>query len=65
MGGKGSGSYYRCNKKTTCEEVRRIDVRHLRKMGWWKTMDTGHGKLTWTCGGEPFGSIYYQMTGRA
>jgi hypothetical protein len=46
MGGKGSGSYYRWNKKTTCEEIRRIDVRHLRKMGWWKKSNTGRGKLT-------------------
>ena len=33
MGGFGSGRWYRYNKKTTTDDVKRIDVRFLRKIG--------------------------------
>jgi len=61
MGGPGSGSWYRWNKKTTCEEVKRVDVRHLRKKGWFRPGVTGSGWLSWECGGEPSGTIQYRV----
>jgi hypothetical protein len=33
MGGIGSGSWYRFNKKTTTDECHSIDVRHLHRNG--------------------------------
>jgi hypothetical protein len=33
MGGVGSGSWYRFNKKTTTGECQTIDVRHLHRNG--------------------------------
>lgn len=57
MGGPGSGSWYRWNKKTTLEEVKRIDIRYMRKQGLLKPSTIG--TLSWTCGGEPSGDIRY------
>jgi len=59
VGGIGSGSWYRWDTKTTTEEVKRIDIRVMKKNGWlvpgwWRTM-------SWTCGGEPSGDIKYQV----
>jgi len=34
MGGRGSGSWYRWDKKTCIEETKRIDIRHLKKKDW-------------------------------
>jgi len=59
MGGPGSGTWYRWNKKTYAEEVKRIDIRYLRKQNLLKPNYSG--SLTWTCGGEPSGDIRYNM----
>ena len=59
MGGRGSGSYYRSSSRTTCEEVRRIDIRYLRKQGL--LQPNRAGSLTWNTGGEPSGDIRYTM----
>jgi hypothetical protein len=57
MGGQGSGNHYRWNKKTTTDEVRRIDIRYMKKIGSLKANHTG--SLSWACGGEPTGNIRY------
>lgn len=57
MGGPGSGNWYRWNKKATTKEVKRIDVRYMKKRGFLKP--NTRGSLSWTCGGEPNGDIRY------
>lgn len=57
MGGFGSGHYYRSSTRTTCEEVKRIDIRYLRQHGL--LQPNRGGSLSWTCGGEPTGNIRY------
>jgi len=59
MGGIGSGRYYRRSSRTTCEEVRRIDIRYLRKQGLLRPGSAG--TLSWKIGDEPNGSIRYTM----
>ena len=58
-GGMGSGKWYRWNKRTTCEEVKRIDIRIMKKYGWlqpgWRR------QMSWHCGDEPTGDINYQV----
>lgn len=46
MGGRGSGTWYRWDKKTTCEEVKRVDIRYLQKQGYLKT--ARFGTLSWS-----------------
>lgn len=59
MGGNGSGTWYRWNKKTYAEEVNRIDIRYMKKQ---KMLRAGSvGSLSWSCGGEETGSIRYAM----
>jgi hypothetical protein len=58
MGGIGSGSWYRWDKKTTCEEVKRVDIRYMRKQGLLRPGRVG--TLSWSCGDEPAGSIGYR-----
>ncbi len=60
MGGSGSGTWYRWNKKTYSEEVNRIDIRYLKKQGMLEHCDSG--SLFWSCGGEPTGNIRFQVT---
>lgn len=57
MGGPGSGNWYRWDKKTTTEEVKRIDIRHMRKNSLLKP--NTRGDLRWTFRGEPSGNIRY------
>jgi hypothetical protein len=59
MGGNGSGTWYRWNKRTTCEEVKRIDIRYLRKQNMLRPNTSG--SLSWNIGGEPIGNIGYTM----
>jgi hypothetical protein len=59
MGGFGSGRYYRRSARTTCEEVKRIDIRYLRKQSMLRPNTTG--SLSWNIGGEPSGNINYTM----
>jgi hypothetical protein len=58
MGGSGSGSWYRWDKRTTTEEIKRIDIRYLKKHG---LLSTGRRSLSWTSGGESSGYIQYTM----
>jgi hypothetical protein len=60
MGGRGSGTWYRWDKKTTTEEVKRIDIRYMKKHG---LLSRGSGSLSWSCGGESSGYIQYTMHG--
>lgn len=60
MGGVGSGSWYRYDKKTTLEEVKRVDVRHLKKIG--VIGKSRAGKLSWSVNGRPSGAISYEAT---
>ena len=57
MGGPGSGNWYRWNKKTTTDEVKRIDIRYMKKQGLLKPNTAG--TLNWSVRGEPSGSISY------
>lgn len=59
MGGQGSGSWYRWDKQTTMEEVKRIDIRYLQKHGWLCDSPDIHkvGKLSWTSNREKDGFI--------
>lgn len=59
MGGIGSGTWYRWNKRTTTEEVRRIDIRYLKQQNMLRP--NTRGSLSWSCGGEPTGNINYTM----
>ena len=59
MGGSGSGSWCRWDKRTTCEEIRRIDIRYMRKLG----LLHGSGSLSWSSRGEPTGAVGYTITG--
>ena len=59
MGGSGSGTWYRWNKRTTTEEVRRIDIRYLKKQNMLRP--NTRGSLSWSCGGEPTGNINNTM----
>ena len=57
MGGIGSGTSTRWNKKTTLEETKRVDIRYMRKAGLLRPGSSG--SLSWTTGGEPTGNINY------
>ena len=59
MGGLGSGNWYRWDKKTTTEEVHRVDIRYMRKQGLLWPGCTG--SLSWSRGGEQTGSIRYRV----
>jgi len=57
MGGPGSGNWYRWDKKTTLDEVKRIDIRYMRNEGLLKPGYTG--SLRWTSRGKSTGSIQF------
>ena len=60
MGGYGSGSWYRWGgSKTTMESQKRIDIRWLKQQGYIHAGTMGN--LSWSCRGEPTGSITYSM----
>lgn len=59
MGGSGSGQYYRGSSRTTCEEVKRIEIRYLKERGWLNRNSSG--SLSWNCGGEPMGNIRFSI----
>ena len=57
MGGVGSGSWYRWDKKLTLNETNRIDIRFMRKKGM---LETGaSGTLSWKRRNEPSGNINF------
>jgi len=59
MGGSGSGSWYRWNKKLLTMEQKRIDIRWMKRQGY---LNSGYsGSLSWISGGEPSGSIGFQV----
>ena len=57
MGGIGSGRSYRWKTRATTEEFNKIDIRYMRKAGLLGPNYTG--TLSWSCRGEPSGSINY------
>jgi hypothetical protein len=55
MGGVGSGSWYRFNKKTTTDKCQSIDVRYLHRNG---LLQPGHSfSLRWSIAGRQTSSI--------
>jgi hypothetical protein len=55
VGGLGSGSWYRFNKKTTTDECQSIDIRYLHRNG---LLQPGHSfSLRWSRAGRQTGSI--------
>jgi hypothetical protein len=55
VGGVGSGSWYRFNKKSTTNECQSIDVRYLHRNG---LLQSGHSfSLRWSRAGRQTGSI--------
>jgi hypothetical protein len=59
MGGGGSGSWCRWNRKTTTEESKDLDIRALNHAG---CLYTGYqGTYSWNCDGEPAGNIMYRV----
>jgi hypothetical protein len=59
MGGPGSGLWYRWNKRTTLDEVKRLDVRWLHRQGYLQPWV--HTTVTWTSRERPAGSISVAM----
>jgi hypothetical protein len=55
LGGPGSGSWYRFDKKTTAEECHSMDVRYLHRNGLLKS--GGWFSLRWSRAGRQTGSI--------
>ena len=60
MGGPGSGDYYRWSKRTTKEELRRIDIRCMKKAGL--LVSNHKGTLSWNSNGKPSCEIGYTMS---
>lgn len=58
MGGVGSGRYCRWSDTTTVEEVKRVDIRFMRRRGLLRP--NSFGTLSWTRGGEQCGFISYE-----
>lgn len=61
MGGIGSGRGSRWSTKTTTNEVKRLDVRLMRKQGLLK--DGIKSNLRWTRNGKPNGEIGFNVAG--
>ena len=59
MGGYGSGRWSSWRKKTTTESQYRIDIRWLKKQGYFRPMTAG--SLSWSRGNEQTGSIGYRI----
>jgi hypothetical protein len=63
MGGVGSGSWYRWDKKNTAESQHRVDVRYMKRHGFLRPGMMG--QLSWTWRGQQTGSVgYLVMEGR-
>ena len=58
MGGIGSGRSWSLNKRTTMEDVLKIDIRYLKKHGLLQT--SHYGRLSWHRGDEESGNINYR-----
>jgi len=59
MGGPGSGSYCRWNKKTCADELINIDIRHMNRSG--RLQPGTGGLLSWSRYGESMGSVSYTV----
>ncbi len=63
MGGTGSGSWYRSNKKTTTDECRSLDVRKLHREG---VLKPGcRFSWSWSCAGQQIASFGGVVLGEA
>lgn len=62
MGGQGSGSWYRWNKKTTVEDCRVLDLNRMRKCDSISTQGRRFGSWVWSCAetGKKLSSISYE-----
>ncbi len=60
MGGLGSGTWYRWDRKTTTEEVSRLDIRYMNIHCGIRSPGSS-GVISWSCGGEPSGSVSYRV----
>ena len=58
MGGPGSGNWYRWDKRTTLDEVKRLDVRWLHRQGY---LDGWPRLITWHRGERQTGSVSVTM----
>jgi len=58
MGGPGSGMWYRWDKRTTLDEVKRLDVRWLHRHGY---LDGWPRLMTWHRGERQSGSVSVAM----
>jgi hypothetical protein len=59
MGGPGSGNWYRWDKRTTLDEVKRLDVRWLHRQGYLQPWV--RATVTWHRGGHQTGSVSVAM----
>ena len=59
MGGRRSGTWCRWSTQSTCEEVKRVDIRYMRKQNLLKPGYSG--SLSWTRGNESAGDIRYRV----
>ncbi len=57
MGGSGSGRRCRYNKQTTVDEVKHLDVRLLKRLGFLRP--NYQGVINWTRGDRPAGEVGY------
>ena len=61
MGGPGSGTWYRRNKKVYIEEVDRIDIRLMKRHDLLKPLTAN--SLIWSYRGKPTGKISFAIFG--
>ena len=59
MCNSGSGSWSRPDSKSTTESQYRIDIRWMKRQGL--LVPGSAGTLSWSCRGEPSGSIAYRV----
>ena len=59
MGGPGSGTWYRWDKKTTIDDVRRVDIRYMNKHGLLRSL--GSGTLSWSRNDVQTASIRFRI----
>lgn len=60
MGGYGSGTWNRTNKRSTTESCKTLDVRQLKRQGWLRPGCSGI--ISWMANAEPLGSINFQCS---
>src|SRR5688572_10670260 len=59
MGGPGSGNRWNHSGRPTCESMRRIDLRYMKRN---RLVDVGRqGTLSWTYAGQAHGRIGYRV----